>query len=675
MILTAWAVLGCSRPSLSDRPQNLTGSADLPDRTDGAESSESIARASAEWQGVFALTAGMRPIPKPLLAHPDVTGIVVRGGWKDVEPSRGQFEWTYFERELDRIAQSGKLASLVVSSGGVNTPAWLFEEGVSAVTFTDPNRFHESYGQPITIPQFWDAKLLEAKLRLISAMGQRFGARPELELVSAQCANATTDDWNLLVTSPVEAERWRGVGFTEAKLFDACKRILDATMEAFPTQFVRMAVGRVPASLTSRPDGVVQDLVAYADERYPGRFIIQRHNLSARTPVPSEGGWEVVVEHRSRNAAQFLWPAADTKSCRLLGSTPCDPLDAFRRTVDVALAYQLQYVEVYTADLMRPELEAEVQRLAHGLRGGSPPPVARQAPPLYPGAERPGPDRGPGPWPPPGQGRGRGVPNVAGTIEHHTFIGGTTGVEIAYSIYFPPSYAAGSASVPVVYWLHGKGGDEQRSVHVARFLEDAIEAGQIPECIMVFPRGGAESFYTDASTGAWPIETMILNELVPHVETEYRARRDRGGRALMGFSMGGFGSLKFAAKYPDRFAAVVAYGAPRTDVSLGMNGNDRGAFVTAFNGDLATFEQNTPSYWFGKHVAEVQRTQLVVRLVVGSADGTRFSMAKIHDILTGLGIAHEYEVLDGVPHVVAQYYEREAGRGFAVLGRAFTSPP
>jgi endo-1,4-beta-xylanase len=592
-----------------------------------------------------------------------VRGVVVRTGWQEVEPTEGNVDTRYLATELARVAAAGKIASLVVTSGGRTTPGWLQAKGVRTLAFVDENQYHASHGDTLTIPVFWDPQLLAAKKKFIQALGARLSGQARLSLVSAQCANATTDDWNVPRT-PEAIAAWKALGYSDEKLLAACKEIVDATMQAFPKQVVRMAIGRVPPELTARPDGVVTDLVRYAAERYPGRFLVQRHNLAAPTPRPDAAnlfGWEVIRDARPRAAAQFLWPATDTQSCRLdRGTAPCRAQDMFARAVDVALAYHLRYVEVYAADLQAPELSGELERLARGLESAKAPDSGPAVPPNAPAN-----DAQP-------RGRGRG-PAAAGDAQTLSFHGEHSRRDVEFTIVLPSDY--GTRRYPVIYWLHGKGGTPQRSAHVARYLHDAVQAREVPDSIMVFPTGGLESFYTDKPDGSWPVETMILEDLIPYIDAHYKTVATRQGRLLMGFSMGGFGALKFAAKYPERFGAVVAYGAPRLDASMGMRGADTSIFRDVFDNDMDRFEQNTPVYLFRQNAARVLAQHLRVRLVAGSEDGTRHSVLKLHEALLSLGIPHEYEVLDGVHHVVGQYYDTEHGRGFAFLGKALAARP
>ncbi len=133
-----------------------------------------------------------------------------------------------------------------------------------------------------------------------------------------------------------------------------------------------------------------------------------------------------------------------------------------------------------------------------------------------------------------------------------------------YSILLPPSYAkSGSRTYPVVYFLHGLNND-QTSWTVDRYgnIQDKVEAmmlsGKIPEIIMVHPRGD-NSFYCNYADGSKRYEDFVVDELASYVESHYRAKKGRENRAIAGTSMGGYGALKIAMKYPERYSACAGH--------------------------------------------------------------------------------------------------------------------
>jgi S-formylglutathione hydrolase FrmB len=160
-------------------------------------------------------------------------------------------------------------------------------------------------------------------------------------------------------------------------------------------------------------------------------------------------------------------------------------------------------------------------------------------------------------------------------VSHRTFLSRAAGVQVGYSIVLPPQYeSSGSQRYPVLYWLHGAGGNESGSQTstVAGVALRAMSSGQLPEFIIVFVNAGAETFFADSPDGRIPSETAFIRELIPHVDATYRTRSERAGRAIEGFSMGGFGALSLSFKYPDLFNSVVAYAPALVEVQPEADG-------------------------------------------------------------------------------------------------------
>jgi len=133
-----------------------------------------------------------------------------------------------------------------------------------------------------------------------------------------------------------------------------------------------------------------------------------------------------------------------------------------------------------------------------------------------------------------------------------------------YSIFLPPSFFRDSTrTYPVVYFLHGLNNDQtswtvERYGHLHNKVEELILAGKIPELLMVHPSGG-NSFYCNSADGSQRFEDLITRELVEYVEAHYRARKGRENRSIGGTSMGGYGALKIAMKFPELYATTVGH--------------------------------------------------------------------------------------------------------------------
>ncbi len=147
-------------------------------------------------------------------------------------------------------------------------------------------------------------------------------------------------------------------------------------------------------------------------------------------------------------------------------------------------------------------------------------------------------------------------------IEFKSYDSQCIGMPERYSIFLPPSFSKNpSRTFPVVYFLHGLNNDEtswtvERYGHVQNSLEQMMIAGKLPEFIMVHPRGES-SFYCNSLDGTKRYEDLLTQELITYMENNYRASKGRENRSIAGTSMGGYGALKIAMKYPDRYGAVV----------------------------------------------------------------------------------------------------------------------
>jgi len=128
---------------------------------------------------------------------------------------------------------------------------------------------------------------------------------------------------------------------------------------------------------------------------------------------------------------------------------------------------------------------------------------------------------------------------------------------VPVTVWTPPSYAASPGRrYPVLYFLHDGGGDE--AVLYRQGVVDALAkdmaAGTTPELVLVCPRGTG-TWWVDGKSGL-RMATFLSEDLVPWVEAHYRTRASRGGRLVLGVSMGGYGAFRWALARPDLFAAA-----------------------------------------------------------------------------------------------------------------------
>jgi enterochelin esterase-like enzyme len=141
-------------------------------------------------------------------------------------------------------------------------------------------------------------------------------------------------------------------------------------------------------------------------------------------------------------------------------------------------------------------------------------------------------------------------------------------------VYTPPGYSKES-KYPVLYLLHGIGGDETEWQRFARpniLLDNLLADGKVTPMIVVMPNGRAQkndraegNVFASAPAFA-AFEQDLLKDVIPVIEARYSVQADREHRALAGLSMGGGQSLNFGLAHLDTFAWVGAFSAaPNTN--------------------------------------------------------------------------------------------------------------
>lgn len=243
-------------------------------------------------------------------------------------------------------------------------------------------------------------------------------------------------------------------------------------------------------------------------------------------------------------------------------------------------------------------------------------------------------------------------------MEYGVFYAASLGRDVPYAVSLPPSYrTAPERRYPLVIFLHGMFNDERdwesRGVQAAL---DALRAkGQVGEFIVAIPRG-ENSFYINAKQGE-RYEDAIVQDFLPFIEQRYRTLGTRAGRLIAGISMGGYGALLMAFKYPDRFAGVAAHcaaiftEAPSPPQSADDRiGTWRYGLATKLYGnppDVAFFEAHNPLTVVQKRAAALR--QLSIYFDVGTEDRYRFDVGnrRLHETLEALGIPHEFTLAPG----------------------------
>jgi S-formylglutathione hydrolase FrmB len=143
-----------------------------------------------------------------------------------------------------------------------------------------------------------------------------------------------------------------------------------------------------------------------------------------------------------------------------------------------------------------------------------------------------------------------------GRLHYFRFATQEIGWQPAVNVLLPEDYFQTSwRRYPVLYLLHG-GLQDFRKFHME---DDIVGLTRGRRLIVVMPDGGAAGWYCNpvrSFSGPRNWESFHMNQLIPWVDANFRTFAEYDGRAISGFSMGGFGALKYTAKYYGHFASV-----------------------------------------------------------------------------------------------------------------------
>ncbi|WDF57624.1 sialate O-acetylesterase [Flavobacterium sp. KACC 22758] len=164
-----------------------------------------------------------------------------------------------------------------------------------------------------------------------------------------------------------------------------------------------------------------------------------------------------------------------------------------------------------------------------------------------------------------------------GKVETLSYESKTVGSTRKATIYAPPGFNK-NKKYPVLYLLHGIGGDEKEWLNGGQpnvILDNLYAEGKLEPMIVVMPNGramkddraGGDIMAADKVKAFSVFEKDLLNDLIPFIEKKYPVLKDREHRAIAGLSMGGGQSLNFGLGNLDQFALVGAFSAaPNTKI-------------------------------------------------------------------------------------------------------------
>lgn len=232
------------------------------------------------------------------------------------------------------------------------------------------------------------------------------------------------------------------------------------------------------------------------------------------------------------------------------------------------------------------------------------------------------------------------VPSMAGSdsvnrIDDVTIFNPNLGREIRFAVVRP---ADGDRDRPVLYLLHGRG----RSPHSLLELPDTRAALLEANLWIVLP-DGEDGWYINSPISAADRFSDLLEAIIHEASTRYLLRTDPGGQAIAGWSMGGYGAVRFAQLTPGRFGTVASMigllDFPREETL--PRGQNYTVPVARFGDDSALWQAFNPLH------AAVAFRGTAVLLVTAEDSFDRTMNENFSRELNRTGVPHMLRVLPG----------------------------
>jgi S-formylglutathione hydrolase FrmB len=253
---------------------------------------------------------------------------------------------------------------------------------------------------------------------------------------------------------------------------------------------------------------------------------------------------------------------------------------------------------------------------------------------------------------------------------------------VHYCVQLPPGYDAKESPpkhYPVLYFLHGLGQNEQTLFSTGGWsvIEDLRRQHKIDEFLVVAPEG-KRSFYVNSPGDSFRYSDFFLQEFIPYIESKYRVRPGRKGRAITGVSMGGYGALRFAFAHPETFSAVSAQSAalitqsPQELSTAGHSGSPLGRLMGPAFGEpinVPHWQENSVFVLARKNQSGLKN--LAIYFNCGQQDdfGFEHGATALHRQLQAEGVKHDYHSYSG-DHSLT-YFLSHMGEVMEFHSRAF----
>ncbi|MBM3911552.1 MAG: hypothetical protein FJ350_00935 [Sphingomonadales bacterium] len=319
--------------------------------------------------GVYFLGTANVPVSTTHFMNSNISGVVVRFRWNDLETSPGVFDWSFIDGEIAKGLTYNKKISLQP----LGRPAWLTMLGAQRYYYQDPSSSSPTFGQIVSDVIPWDSIYINRVKILLQNLATKYANQPLVTYVNAVGIHFSRNLPDSVLSDTILLTKqafWTAYNYQADTLGAIMNRMTDYYMGLFPATPLWCSVDYVTfqTNASGQPRNYLASLASqYGISRYPSRFGLFREDVSGCNPnlsgIATGSHWYLMQQNPCRTGAQMLWSVQDgpnrMNQCGISPNTKSVVLDS---AVNKGLNMGMRYLEIYGADISDTSLTLSIQR-------------------------------------------------------------------------------------------------------------------------------------------------------------------------------------------------------------------------------------------------------------------------------------------------------------------------
>ena len=318
-----------------------------------------FSNASAQFKGttgVYYLGTANVPINTFTYSNPNLSGVVIRFKWNDLEPNPGKFDWKFIDNEIIKA----KLYNKKVSLQPLSYPDWMKKINVQQYYYIDKNTYHSTYGKILSSIIPWDSLYINRYKILLDSLAGKYATNTSVSYINTIGGAFSRGLPDSVIVDTLLLTRkafWKAFNYNADSMGVLMNSMTDYYMSLFPTTPLWCSVDYV--SFQPNASGQARNYLAslycsYGITHYPDRFGLWREDISACNPgiINPTNQWYIMQQNPCRIGAQMLWSVQDgpvrMNQCGIIPNSKTSVLDS---AVNKAINMGMRYLEIYGVDI------------------------------------------------------------------------------------------------------------------------------------------------------------------------------------------------------------------------------------------------------------------------------------------------------------------------------------